>query len=165
MTQPDVFARVEHDLALGNTHVATRRLRGYLDDHPHDMGARLTLAKVYRRTGNLVEAGRWAYLSTDLLPEEQAAFERAHPSPWLRLRQLRFSADPRQLPPEVRDRLAALAAEAERVGPPPIWTGPSTAPRRRGITLPCLFVLIALLVFTSLAAIGVYRAIAWFFDY
>src|SRR5262249_2118994 len=77
------------------------------------------LASVYRQTGNLVEAGRWAFLTNDLRPEELAAFERAHSSAWLRLRMLRWSGDPERLPSaEARNRLIELIASAEAEGPP-----------------------------------------------
>jgi hypothetical protein len=125
------------------------------------------LAGVYRQTGNLVEAGRWSFLADRMRPEELAAFERAHPSPWLRLRQLRYGGDPRALTPAARARLRALAEEAERAGPPAIWQGPPRVPlpEPRGVTLPCLFVLLVLAVFAALTGIGVYRAVLWVVNY
>jgi hypothetical protein len=157
--------RVRDDLARGHTHQATRRLRTYLDADPHNLEIRGVLASIYRQTGNLVEAGRWSYLCVDQPhPEELLAFERANPSPWLRLRLLRFNADPAMLSPVARQRLFNLIDEADRVGPPPIWNGPtpvSLPVRRRGITVPCLFVLLALAAAIGLAAIGIYRAVFW----
>jgi len=163
VAKPDVLARVRDDLAHGRTSQAARRLRTFLAVEPHDLEIRRTLASIYRQTGDLAEAGRWAYLSDDLRPDEMAAFERANPSPWLQLRLLQFTADPQVLPKVARIRLMVLVEDARRVGPPTIWTGPS-APRRpvrRGITVPCLFVIVALSVFAVLATIGVYRVIAW----
>jgi hypothetical protein len=164
VAKPDVFARVTDDLAHGHTHVAIQRLRTLLATQPQDLEVRRALASIYRRIGNLSEAGRWAYLSDDLRSEEITAFERANPSPWLQLRLLQFTADPAILSDAARARLMELAAQAQRVGPPSIWTGPSTLerlPRRRNM-FPCLFVFIALSAFAVLTAIGVYRAVVWF---
>jgi hypothetical protein len=158
-----MIARVQHDLDQGHTYLATRRLRTYLANHPHNMEIRELLAEVYRSAGNLVEAGRWSFLTAGLDPAEQAAFERANPSPWLRLRLLHFSADPATLPPPAQDRLRVLTVQAERIGPPPIWRGPVEPddPAPPGNTLPCLFVAIVLTVFVALVGIGLYRAVVW----
>lgn len=167
MAKPDVFARVDNDLALGHTYLAIRRLRTYLGGHPHDLAARHLLAGIHRQTGNLVEAGRWGFLTDEVHPAEVTAFERANPSPWLRLRLLRFTADPDTLPPTAQDRLRVLTIQAERIGPPPIWTGterPEVASQRRS-TVPCLFVVIALTAFAVLAAVGIYRAVTWVVNY
>jgi hypothetical protein len=158
----DVLARVKVDLALGRTHLARQRLRALLAIDPDDLEVRELLASVYRQTGNQVEAGRWAYLSPQLRAEEAAAFERAHPSPWLRLRLLRFTGDAADLSPAARQRLRALAAEAERVGPPPAWR--TVAPAQtasRGNALPCLFVAATMLVVGALVAVGIYRLVHW----
>jgi hypothetical protein len=167
VAKPDVLARVNNDLALGHTYLAVRRLRAYLSGRPHDMAARRVLADIYRQTGNLVEAGRWGYLSDTVHQAEVIAFERANPSPWLRLRLLRYTADPADLPPAAQDRLRVLVLQAERTGPPAIWTGPERPEpqRRRRNTFPCLFVVIALAAFAALAAIGVYRAVVWIINY
>jgi hypothetical protein len=163
VAKPDVLARVKNDLVRGHTHLAIQRLRTFLATQPHDLEARQALASIYRRTGNLAEAGRWAYLTSDVRSEEIAAFEHANPSPWLQLRLLQFSADPAILSGPARARLMMLAADAQRVGPPSIWDGPASMerPPRSGNTLPCLFVVIALAVFGVLTAIGVYRAMIW----
>ncbi len=163
MAKPDILARVQNDLARGRTQLATQRLRTFLATEPHDIEVRRTLASIYRGTGNLSEAGRWGYLTGDVRPEEIAAFERTNPSPWLQLRLLQFTADPKILCEDARARLMSLAEDAERIGPPDAWTGPATPERqgRRGITVPCLFVIIALSVFAVLAGIGVYRAVIW----
>jgi hypothetical protein len=158
----DVLARVKVDLTLGRTHLARQRLRTLLAIDPDDLEVRELLAGVYRQTGNLVEAGRWAYLSPQLRAEELTAFERAHPSPWLRLRLLRFTGDLADLPPAARHRLRALRAEAERVGPPPVWQRPpAEAPQRRGTAFPCLFVAVTMAVLGALVAIGIYRIVHW----
>ncbi len=167
MAKPDVLARVKNDLTHGRTHIAIQRLRTQVAIDPDDMDVREALASVYRLTGNLTEAGRWSFLAGEVIAEEIAAFERANPVPWLRLRLLRYTADPDALPAPARERLLALAEQARRTGPPAIWTAPSTVEfeRRRGITLPCLFVTVALAAFAALTAVGVYRAVVWIIRY
>jgi hypothetical protein len=167
VAKPDVLARVKSDLAHGRTHVAIQRLRTLVAVDPDDLEVREALASVYRLTGNLVEAGRWSFLATQVVPEEIAAFERANPTPWLRLRMLRYADDPRRLPRPARERLLALEEQARLTGPPAIWTGPSTVEfePRRGITIPCLFVALALAVFGALTAIGLYRSVIWIIHY
>ena len=160
-----MLARVDNDLRLGHTDLAVRRLRAYLAANPHDLAVRGVLAYIYRQTGNLVEAGRWDYLSDEVHPAEVIAFERANPSPWLRLRLLRFSADPAILPPAAQDRLRVLTLQADRIGPPALWDGPRPEPRRRRNTFPCLFVIVALSAFVALVAIGVYRVVTWISQY
>lgn len=167
MAKLDVFARVNADLEHGRTHIAIQRLRTLIAIDPDNLEVRETLASVYRLTGNLAEAGRWSFLADEVIPEEMAAFERANPTPWLRLRMLRYTGDPRALSEPARDRLLRLAELAKRTGPPAIWTGPSAAEfePRRGVTIPCLFVLAALTVFVALAAIGAYRSLLWLIRY
>jgi hypothetical protein len=158
----DVLARVKVDLALGRTHLARQRLRTLLATDPDDLEVRDLLADVYRQTGNLVEAGRWAYLSEQLRDEEAAAFERAHPTPWLRLRLLRFTGDPHDLPATARERLRLLTEQAERLGPPQPWNHVAeAAPAGRGGRLPCLFVAATMLVIAVFVAIGLYRVVQW----
>jgi hypothetical protein len=163
VAKPDVLARAKQDLAQGHTYVATRRLRTYLANDPDNLEVRRVLAAIYRQAGNLVEAGRWGFLTADVTPHELTAFERANPSPFLRLRLLGLAADPRKLPPVARDRLRVLTVQAERVGPPPDWTEedrPQPLPQRRN-TVPCLFVAIALTVFAALVTIGIYQVVMW----
>lgn len=163
MAKPDVLARAKHDLAQGHTYVATRRLRAHLANDPNNLEVRRVLAAIYRQSGNLVEAGRWGFLTAEVSPAELIAFERANPSPFLRLRMLHFTADPRRLPPAAQDRLRVLTLQVERVGPPRDWVDdgrPEPLPQRRS-TVPCLFVAIALTVFAALATIGIYRVIMW----
>jgi hypothetical protein len=163
----DVLARVKADLEHGRTHIAIQRLRTLIAINPDDLEVRETLASVYRLAGNAVEAGRWSFLADEVIPEEIAAFERANPAHWLRLRMLRFSGDPGALAPAARDRLVHLAELAKQTGPPAIWTGPTAVEfvPRRGITLPCLFVAVALTIFAALAAIGFYRSLLWLIRY
>lgn len=162
-----MLARIKQDLALGHTHTATQRLKTLVTIHPDDLELRDMLAGVYRQTGNLAESGRWAFLSSDLTPAEQAAFERANPDPWLRLRMLRWPGDESTLPTEsARARLRDLIAATKRSGPPTTQHGPwpGRVSRRtfgRGSAVPCLFVFVALAGLGSLAAIGFLRALSW----
>ena len=165
MAKPDVLARARTDLEQGHTYVAIRRLRTYLAHEPDNLEVRRVLAAIYRRAGNLVEAGRWGFLTAEVTPAELTAFERANPSPFLRLRLLHFSAEAHRLPAAAQDRLHVLTLQAERVGPPPDWSRedePTPSPPQRRSTVPCLFVVIALTVFAALATIGVYRVLMWF---
>lgn len=160
-----MLARVKQDLALGHTYTATQRLRTLVAIDPDDPELRRMLASVYRQTGNLVESGRWAFLTGEVSPDEVVAFERANPDPWLRLRMLRWEGDAAGLADEAaRVRLRELTVAAERAGPPSTYQGPLASTRRRrfgGSTIPCLFVLIALGGLGSLAAIGLVRILAW----
>jgi hypothetical protein len=161
----DVLARVKQDLALGHTYTATQRLRTLAAIHPEDLDLRRMLATVYRQTGNLVESGRWAFLTEDVSEDELIAFARANPDPWLRLRLLRWETAIDELPDAgARARLRELAAAAEQSGPPGAYDGPvmvRPTSRFAGPTVPCLFVLIALGGLGTLAAIGLIRIIAW----
>jgi hypothetical protein len=166
VAKDDVLARVKQDLATGHTYLATQRLRTLAAIDPDDFELRRLLASVYRQTGNLVEAGRWAFLTGELTDVERTAFERANPDPWLRLRMLRWDGDEAGLPDQdVRSRWRELAVAADRAGPPIGYLGPLRAARRAGrfdsSTIPCLFVLIALGGIGSLAAIGLIRIIIW----
>lgn len=166
MAKADVLARVKQDLALGHTYTATQRLRTLLAIQPNDLELRDRLATVYRQTGNLVEAGRWGFLTSQLSQAELVAFERANPDPWLRLRMLRWEGDESDLPDQAaRTRLRELVAAAEAAGPPSSYGGPFSAPRRpsrfTNATIPCLFVVVVLGVLGLLAGIGGVRIITW----
>jgi hypothetical protein len=167
VAKADVLARVKQDLALGHTYSATQRLRTLVAIQPDDLELRDRLATVYRQTGNLVEAGRWAFLTDTLSQAELVAFERANPDPWLRLRMLRWDGDESVLPDHAaRARLRELVAAADQAGPPSTYGGPVGPIRRPGrftdnATIPCLFVLVVLGVLGLLAAIGLVRIIAW----
>lgn len=162
-----MLARVKQDLALGHTYTATQRLRTLVAIEPDDLQLRRMLATVYRQTGNLVESGRWGFLTDEVSEDELVAFERANPDPWLRLRMLRWDDRAPELADEAaRARLAELATAAERAGPPSAYQGPLAATRRSGrfgggSAIPCLFVVIALGGLGSLAAIGLVRIVTW----
>lgn len=165
MAKADVLARVRADLAAGHTHMAIQRLRTLLATLPDDVEVRAVLASVYRQTGNLVEAGRWGFLTTEARPMELAAFAKANPDPWQRLRLLQFSGDPVGLPDGVTERLVQLAEEAQSSGPPTPPAGDyRLAAKDHGATWPCLFTILVLSAVTVLAGIGVVRIITWLVD-
>jgi hypothetical protein len=165
VAKADVLARVRADLAAGHTHMAIQRLRTLLATLPDDVEVRSVLASVYRQTGNLVEAGRWGFLTSDVRPVELAAFVKANPDPWQRLRLLQFSGDPIGLANDATERLVRLAEEAQDSGPPTQSVGDYRVPtKNRSATWPCLFTVVVLSVVTVLAGIGVVRIIAWLVD-
>ncbi len=154
-----MLARVKNDLTRGHTHIAIQRLRTLVAVDPDDLEVHHQLAEVYRKAGNLVEAGRWAFLTEDVRPEELAAFEHAHPDPWLRLRLIRWTGDPILLPSDgARARLTALQESAKRSGPPERWERAERATKSRANTVPCLFVALSLLTVCVLAIIGLLGA-------
>ena len=162
MAKPDILARVDSDLAVGHTHVATQRLRTLLATDPDDLEVRELLADVYRRTGNRVEAGRWSFLTDQVEAAELAAFIRANPSPWLRLRLLAWAGNPDVLSAAARDRLLALIEEADTAGPPPRWREiHQDQAGGRSSLIPCLFVLLTVGALLALAAVGVIRVSRW----
>lgn len=71
------LARVDEDLRTGDVAMARTRLESLVRSLPHRLEARERLADVCRLEGDLVEAGRWSYLSEHADPAEVAAFERA----------------------------------------------------------------------------------------
>jgi DNA-binding SARP family transcriptional activator len=159
------LTRAAADLARGHTHAAIQRLRSLLVTDPTDLVIRARLAQAYRQAGNLVEAGRWAYLTDELRPNEEAAFLRAYPSSWLRLRALRYPADPQTLAPEPAARLRRLVIAAHLAGPPRLPAAPPRPPEKRhGTLFPCLYVVVILTAATVLAVIGAVRVWTWFID-
>lgn len=166
MAKADVLDRVRQDLAAGRTYPATQRLRTLLASYPDDLEIYRLLAAVYRQTGNFAEAGRWAFLTVDARPEELAAFTRSNPDPWARLRLIRWQGDPSELADdEIRNRLGALVEEAEKSGPPTRWVGSYRAPdRTRGVSFPCLFTVISLIIVGTLIGIGALRILLWLVD-
>lgn len=119
MKNERALIRVRQDLASGRHGSAVRRLRAMLAADPSDASAYRLLTEVYRQLGNPEEAGRWGYLTGDATAEEVAAFERAHPQPWVRLRLLGKDVDPRRLPSDAaRDRMVELRQQAAEVTVP-----------------------------------------------
>ncbi len=117
MAKADVLDRVDADLALGYTAPAIQRLSSLVAAHPTDLDLRQRLAAVHRQVGNLVEAGRWSYLSSAADPQETTAFERAYPVPALRLRVLRWPERGYAATEFARTRLTGLSA-TDPAGPP-----------------------------------------------
>src|SRR5688572_17568111 len=122
MARENVLRRVDEDLARGHTFVAVQRLTTLAHSFPRDLHVRERLSAVHLSTGNLVEAGRWGYLSDSCDPRAVAAFERAVPNPVTRYQALRVRGSIENLPTAIaRERVAALeraAAEAGLAFPP-----------------------------------------------
>jgi hypothetical protein len=162
VTKSDVLARVAEDLAAGHTHCATQRLRALVAAVPNDVEVYQRLAEVYRQTGNLAEAGRWGFVTADVTELELAAFEQAHPSPWLRLRMLRWTADADHAPdPDARKRISALVAQAREAGPPERYHGVLYNGDQTGSTMPGIFVATVLVLFAVLGGLGLFRIAYW----
>src|SRR5262249_6282646 len=125
MGKADVLDRVAADLARGHTTPAIQRLSSLVAAHPTDLDLRRRLAAAQRMVGNVVEAGRWGYLTPDTALAETLAFERASPSPERRLRALRWPPRGHAATDFARGRLAELGAD--RV--------PAPAPRTRRLLL------------------------------
>ncbi|GIE30425.1 hypothetical protein Ait01nite_034700 [Actinoplanes italicus] len=120
MAKPDVLSRVDADLERGDTRLAARRLTSLLMADPQDLEIRARLADVYRRAGDVAEAGRWAFLTEDAEPHETAAFATKHRSPADRLRLLRLRGEnPRELGPLAESRYSDLVASAATAVTPP----------------------------------------------
>ncbi|GHJ46691.1 hypothetical protein Cs7R123_40330 [Catellatospora sp. TT07R-123] len=165
MAKADVLARVRADLAAGHTHVAVQRLRTLLAVLPNDLEVRALLTSVYRQTGNPVEAGRWGFLTEEVRESELAAFAKANPDPWQRLRLLHFDGDPVGLSEAAAQRLVQLADEAEKSGPPTRWVGSYRAPAKsRGVALPCLFTTVILAVALALVGIGAWKIMGYLLE-
>jgi Family of unknown function (DUF6584) len=162
VAKADVLARVRADLAAGHTHLAIQRLRTLLATLPEDLEVRSLLAAVYRQTGNLVEAGRWGFLTDDVRADELAAYHKANSDPWQRLRLLHFAGDPAVLPDAAEERLAQLAQEAQESGPPTQWSGGYRPPSQsHSATFPCLFTVIVLTAVIVLAGVGALKILDW----
>jgi hypothetical protein len=110
MAKADVLDRVDADLARGYTAPAIQRLSSLVAAHPTDLDLRQRLAAAHRQVGNLVEAGRWSYLSSAADPRETTAFERAYPVPARRLRALRWPERGYAATEFARTRLTGLSA-------------------------------------------------------
>ncbi|MFB9322169.1 DUF6584 family protein [Cryptosporangium minutisporangium] len=130
MPRDVTLARARAELASGSVPMATQRLRGLAGTFPLDLEIRAQLAEAYRAQGNLVQAGRWAYLSDHRDATETAAFERATPDPRERMRVLGWPADEEAAStPTAVQRLTALRAAAEERHGAPVrysdlcWSG------------------------------------------
>ena len=167
MAKDDVLTQVAADLEQGHTFRALQRLATLTATHPRDVGVRGRRAAVCRQVGNVVEAGRWGYLTEDVAAAEVEAFERAYPDPWQRLRVLRVTGDPSTWAgPVASARVRELSAAAAESGPPVQWTDASPQPRTDAgdwaftlmASLGCLGVLVVVIC-AVVGAIVVVRAL------
>ncbi len=166
MAKDQVLAKVAADLRRGHYHPAMQRLASLTAAHPDDLDLRAQRAALYRQVGNLVEAGRWGFLTEDATPEEIAAFERAHSGAWARLLVLKVNADPAdKLGPVASARLARLIEQAGQEGPAPVaWTEVGPRPQIPGSwrdDLPCLLAAAIALMVIALAVLGLITVIRW----
>jgi hypothetical protein len=155
MAKAHVLDKVAVDLSRGHTQPAIQRLSSLVAAHPHDLDLRHRLAAVHRLTGNLVEAGRWDYLSAGAQPAESVAFERAYPSPHRRLSKLLWRGSPNLAPTEhARQRLQELV---EAAGPAAVPELAEKAPWL-GFVIYGLVTVAAL----ALAVLGGITVVGWF---
>jgi hypothetical protein len=166
MAKDDVLARVDGDLSRGHTHLAMQRLASLVSAFPDDLSLRARRAALSRQIGNRPEAGRWGFLTEEVTEPELAAFERAWPTAWSRLRALRLLDDPAgTLGPGAAQRMARLIAQAEQEGSAPVgWSaGPHPGKPDSWLDgLPCLVAGVlglALLVLAGVGLVTVLRAI------
>ena len=115
MTVERTLERVEEDLRVGDVAMARTRLSSLVRSLPQRLDARERLADVCRLSGDLVEAGRWSYLSKHRDEAEVAAFERACGKDPVRImRALRWRSSEEAATTEVaRQRLLDVRARAE----------------------------------------------------
>ncbi|MEU8217772.1 DUF6584 family protein [Micromonospora taraxaci] len=165
MAKEHVLAKVDADLRRGHVHPAMQRLASLTAAYPDDLELRARRAALYRQVGNVVEAGRWGFLTEDASVEEVAAFERSYPNAWQRLRVLTVTADPSgRLGPVASGRLARLVEQAEQGGAGVTWT--EVGPRPGGPSswrdeLGCLVAAVVGLVLVALTVLGLVTAIRW----
>ena len=109
------LVQVEVDLGEGRLALARQRLRGLVGSLPFRLDLRMLLAEVYRREGDLAQAGRWSYLDGGRLDHEVAAFERAYgQDPVQMMKALSWPGEETEAgSPLARERLRALRARAE----------------------------------------------------
>jgi hypothetical protein len=159
-----VLARVDRELDRGYTYPALQRLASLTSAHPDDLDLRARRAAVNRRIGNLVEAGRWGFLTEEITDAEVAAFERVWPRAWARLFALKLRSDPSAAIGDVaRHRLAALVQAANEEGPAPVgWTavGPRPeVPASWRDSIGCLIAALVAVIVAVLAVIGLIAVI------
>ena len=132
--------------------------------YPDDLEIRAQRAAVHRRIGNVVEAGRWGFLTEEVWPAEVAAFERAFPKPWLRLHALKLRAEPGDtLGPGARRRFAGLIEQVERENATRVtWTEDGPSPETSwswSDRLSCLIAVLVVVVVVGLIIIGLFTVI------
>lgn len=168
VAKEQVLAKIAADLERGHYHPAMQRLASLTAAYPDDLDLRARRAALYRQVGNLIEAGRWGFLTEDVTPEEIAAFERAHPGAWRRLLVLKLSNDPApQLGPEASARFARLIEQADQEGSAPVtWTDVGPRPQVSASwweEWPCVLAMLAGLIVLGLAGLGLVTLIRWVF--
>jgi hypothetical protein len=166
MAKEQVLAKVAADLRRGHVHPAMQRLASLTAAYPDDLALRAQRAALYRQVGNLVEAGRWGFLTEDVTVPEIGAFEKAHPGAWRRLLVLKVNADPTdRLGPVAGARFARLVEQAGQEGPAPVtWTEVGPRPQFPGSwrdDLPCLLAAVIGLTVIALAILGLVTLIRW----
>lgn len=124
MSIETVLARVDEDLAAGHLPLARQRLKSLVGSFPQRLDLRERLAELYRRDGDLAQAGRWSYLADSRERAEIAAFEKAHgESPIQMMKALGWRGAEDEASSEVaHDRLRGLRSRAEaEFGVPLDW--------------------------------------------
>jgi len=159
MPKGDVLARVDAEVARGLVHPAMQRLASLTAAFPDDLDIRARRAALNRQIGNLVEAGRWGYLTEEVSSGEITAFERAHRSARARLLALKLRNDPTQhLGPLAQQRLTALVEQTATDGPGSVsWTGSGPHPQAAGTwrdNLPCLIAALIGLLLVGFMVVG-----------
>ena len=167
MSVERTLERVEEDLRVGDVTMARTRLSSLVRSLPHRLDARERLAAVCRLDGDLVEAGRWSYLTEQRDEREVAAFERACGKDPVRImRALRWRSSEEAATTEVaRQRLLDVRGRAEaRAGRTLDW---SDKGRKVGdpwwedaLAVGCLVTGVVLL---ALVVIGAVTVVRWVF--
>ncbi|WP_326561610.1 DUF6584 family protein [Micromonospora sp. NBC_01796] len=166
MAKEQVLAKVEADLRRGHSHPAMQRLASLTAAYPDDLDLRTRRAALYRRVGNVVEAGRWGFLTEEATAEEIAAFEKAHPGAWRRLFVLKVNSDPTdKLGPMASARFGRLIEQTGKEGPAPVvWTEVGPRPQVSGTwidDLSCLLTGVIAVIVIALAGFGLATLIRW----
>jgi hypothetical protein len=165
VTVERTLARVDDDLSRGDVEMARTRLQSLVRSLPNRVDARQRLADVYRLDGDLVEAGRWSYLSPQADPADVAAFERACGDDPVRImRGLRWTGSEDLAATEhAQQRLLELRARAEaKAGRSLAWED-----RGRDIGRPWQDVAfevgcgVAVIVLVALLVIGAATVVGW----
>lgn len=168
MSVERTLARVEEDLSRGDVTMARTRLLSLLQSKPYLLEARARLAEIYRLDGNLVEAGRWSYLSEQRDPAEVAAFERAcGRNPVRIMRALRWRVHEDAAATETaRERLIDIRARAEaKAGKELDWSsrGRGAEPPWWKDGAPVIGCLAVGLLLVTLTVIGAATVVDWVF--
>lgn len=165
MSLERTLARVEAELQAGELMSALGRLRGLRGTYPQNLEVRDRLAEVYRRVGDPVQAGRWAYLAEHRLPDETAAFERAFGRDPVRLMgALRWSGSEDDAATEIaRQRLTEVRTRAERhAGRKLMWERPHLVQHQTSGWVGCLAFALIVLFFAGVFLVGLVTIVGSF---